>query len=219
MRAKFDAILVPIAETLIAEGQRDGIGFEPFFENVMFHEVAHGLGIKNTLDGKGTVREALKEHASAIEEAKADVLGLFMIEELAKRGELTDTELRDNYVTFLASIFRSVRFGGAAAHGRANLMQLSFLEEKGAFVYDGEAKTYRVELEKMGPAVRELAAAILKLQGDGDYEGLARFQEKYMVVSSTLRESLDRVASKGIPVDVTFEQGLDVLGLPERGTR
>jgi hypothetical protein len=213
MRAKFDEILVPIAEVLIAEGQRDGIAFEPFFENVMFHEVAHGLGIKNTLDRKGTVRSALKEYASATEEAKADVLGLFMVKELAKRGELDDSELRDNYVTFLASIFRSVRFGAADAHGRANLMQLSFLEEKGAYLYDPETKTYRVELEKMEPAVRELASVILKFQGDGDYEGLQRFHEKYQVVSLRLQESLDRVAAKGIPVDVVFEQGLEVLGL------
>jgi hypothetical protein len=213
MRAKFDEILVPIAEVLIAEGQRDGIAFEPFFENVMFHEVAHGLGIKNTLDRKGTVRSALKEYASATEEAKADVLGLFMVKELAKRGELDDSELRDNYVTFLASIFRSVRFGAADAHGRANLMQLSFLEEKGAYLYDPETKTYRVELEKMEPAVRELASVILKFQGDGDYEGLRHFHEKYQVVSLRLQESLDRVAAKGIPVDVVFEQGLEVLGL------
>ncbi len=213
MRAKFDGILLPIAGVLIAEGEREAVTFDPFFENVMFHEVAHGLGIKNTLDGKGTVRSALKEYASAIEEAKADVLGLFMVEELAKRGELPDAALRDNYVTFLASIFRSVRFGSADAHGRANLMQLSFLEEKGAFLYDPERKTYRVELEKMGPAVRELASLFLKLQGDGDYQGLARFQEKYMVVSPRLQESLDRVAAEGIPVDVVFEQGLEVLGL------
>jgi hypothetical protein len=213
MRAKFDEILVPIAGVLIAEGQRDGIAFEPFFENVMFHEVAHGLGIKNTLDGKGTVRSALKEYASATEEAKADVLGLFMVSELAKRGELDDSELRDNYVTFLASIFRSVRFGAADAHGRANLMQLSFLEEKGAFLYDPETRTYRVELEKIEPAVRELASVILKFQGDGDYEGLTRFQEKYQVVSPRLQESLDLVGAKGIPIDVVFEQGLDVLGL------
>ena len=213
MRAKFDEILVPIAGVLIAEGQRDGIAFEPFFENVMFHEVAHGLGIKNTLDGKGTVRNALQENASAIEEAKADVLGLFMVSELAKRGELDDTELRDNYITFLASIFRSVRFGAADAHGRANLMQLSFLEEKGAFLYDPETKNYRVALEKMEPAARELASVILKLQGDGDYKGLQHFQEKYQVVSPRLQESLDRVSAKGIPVDVVFEQGLEVLGL------
>jgi len=213
MRAKFDEILVPIAETLLAETERDGIGFEPFFENVMFHEVAHGLGIKNTLDGKGTVRNALKEHTSALEEAKADILGLFMVKELAMRGELDDTELRDNYVTFLASIFRSVRFGSADAHGRANLMQLAYLEEKGAFLYQPETRTYRVDLEKMESAVRSLAAVILKFQGDGDYEGLVRFQEKYQVVSPRLQESLDRVAAKGIPVDVIFEQGLEVLGL------
>jgi hypothetical protein len=213
MRAKFDTILLPIAETLIADSQRDGIAFDPFFENVMFHEVAHGLGIKNTLDGKGTVRNALKERASALEEAKADVLGLFMVKELAARGELEDTNIRDNYVTFLASIFRSVRFGSADAHGRANLMQLSFLEEKGAFVYEPETKTYRVDIEKMESAVRELASVILKFQGDGDYEGLGRFQEKYQVVSPRLQESLDLVAAKGIPVDVVFEQGLEVLGL------
>jgi hypothetical protein len=213
MRAKFDEILVPIAGMLIAESQRDGIAFDPFFENVMFHEVAHGLGIKNTLDGKQTVRSALKERASALEEAKADVLGLFMVRELAARGELEDADLRDNYVTFLASIFRSVRFGSADAHGRANLMQLAFLEEKGAFVYEPETKTYRVDIEKMEFAVRELASVILKFQGDGDYEGLGRFQEKYQVVGPRLQESLDRVAAKGIPVDVVFEQGLEALGL------
>jgi hypothetical protein len=213
MRAKFDAILVPIGDLLIESSERDAIGFDPFFENVMFHEVAHGLGIKNTVDGKGTVRNALKENASALEEAKADVLGLFMVEELAKRGELEDRQLRDNYITFLASIFRSVRFGGADAHGRANLMQLSFLEEKGAFVYDPGSKTYRVDLERMASAVRELASAILKLQGDGDYDAVVRFQQKYQLVSPRLQESLDRVGARGIPVDVVFEQGLEVLGL------
>jgi hypothetical protein len=213
LRAKFESILLPIAAVLMAEEDWPAVAFEPFFENVMFHEVAHGLGIKNTLDGKGTVRSALKERASAVEEAKADVVGLYMVEELAKKGVLEDKSIRDNYVTFLASIFRSIRFGGADAHGRANLMQLSFLEEKGAFHYDPETKTYRVEPEKMGPAVRELAGVILRFQGDGDYEGLGRFQKKYQVVSPRLKESLERVAAKGIPVDVVFEQGLEVLGL------
>jgi hypothetical protein len=213
MRAKFEKILIPIAGVLVQAEERAAVAFDPFFENVMFHEVAHGLGIKNTIDGTGTVRSALKENASALEEAKADVLGLFMVEELAKRGELEDRELRDNYITFLASLFRSVRFGAADAHGRANLMQLSFLEEKGAFLYDPESKTYRVDLEKMGPAVRELAGVILKLQGDGDYDAVVRFQQKYQVVGPRLQESLDRVAAQGIPVDVVFEQGLEVLGL------
>ncbi|MGH9334711.1 MAG: dipeptidyl-peptidase 3 family protein, partial [Vicinamibacteria bacterium] len=213
MRAKFDEILTPIAGMLIAEDQREGVQFDPFFENVMFHEVAHGLGIKNTITGEGTVRAALKEQASALEEAKADVLGLFMVLELSKRGEIEGADMTDNYVTFLASIFRSVRFGSADAHGRANLMQLSYLEEKGAFAYDPSTKTYRVVVETMEPALSDLASTILKLQGDGDYEGLVRFNQKYQVVSPRLQESLDRVSERGVPVDVVFEQGAEVLGL------
>jgi Peptidase family M49 len=212
MRAKFDKILLPLADALIAPEQRDQINFDAFFENVMFHEVAHGLGIKNTIDGKSTVRIALKERASAIEEAKADVLGLFMVEELAKRGELEDKEIRDNYVTFFASILRSVRFGAADAHGRANLVQLAFLEEKAAFAYDDRSHTYRVDVEKMREGIRALTAAILKFQGDGDYEGLGRFNEKYQVEGPTLEASLSSLTGRNIPVDVVFEQGMDVLG-------
>ena len=111
MRAKFDRILVPIAGELIAEDQRSHIKFDAFFANVMFHEVAHGLGIKRTIDGKGTVRAALKEQASALEEGKADILGLYMVTRLLEQRELTGTTLEDHYVTFLASIFRSIRFG------------------------------------------------------------------------------------------------------------
>ena len=213
MRAKFDKILVPIVGELIAEDQRELVNFDSFFSNVMFHEVAHGLGIKNTINGRGRVRQALQERASALEEAKADVLGLYMITELVKRGELDDDTLDDNYVTFLASIFRSIRFGAASAHGRANLMQLNFLAEKGAFSYDEASKTYRVNLDEMGDAVNELAGVILKIQGDGDYEGLGEFQETYMVVSDTLQQNLDGLGEAGIPVDVVFEQGVDILGL------
>ena len=184
-----------------------------FFSNIMFHEVAHGLGIKNTINGRGRVRQALQERASALEEAKADVLGLFMITELANEGELDDDNLDDNYVTFLASIFRSVRFGAASAHGRANLMQLNFLEEKGAFSYDADSRTYEVDLETMGDAVNELAGVVLKFQGDGDYEGLGEFMETYQVLGDALQQNLDRLGDEGIPVDVVFEQGADVLGL------
>ena len=108
MRAKFDRIMVPIANQLIAEDQRANVTFDAFFANTMFHEVAHGLGIKNTINGRGTVREALKEEAGALEEGKADVLGLYMIGALAKDGEAVGAELEDNLVTFLAGIFRSV---------------------------------------------------------------------------------------------------------------
>ncbi len=213
MRAKFDKILLPIVNVLIADEQRSLVNFDSFFSNVMFHEVAHGLGIKNTVNGRGRVRAALQERASALEEAKADVLGLFMIAELASQGELDDESLDDNYVTFLASIFRSVRFGAASAHGRANLMQLNFLEEKGAFSYDAAAQTYKVDLETMGEAVDELAGVILKFQGEGNYDGLGEFMATYQVVGDTLQQQLDRLSDERIPVDVVFEQGTDVLGL------
>ncbi|NNG15510.1 MAG: Zn-dependent hydrolase, partial [Gemmatimonadales bacterium] len=121
MQAKFDRILVPITEELFAENQRRHVTFDAFFSNVMFHEVAHGLGIKNTLDGSGTVREALKERASALEEGKADVLGLYMVTKLEEIGELEGKDINDNMVTFMASIFRSIRFGASSAHGRANV--------------------------------------------------------------------------------------------------
>ena len=211
MRAKFDKILVPIASELIAEDQQRHIDFDAFFSNVMFHEVAHGLGIKNTINGKGTVREALKEQAGALEEGKADILGLHMITKLSQQGELKDQDLDDNYVTFLAGIFRSVRFGASSAHGRANAAQLSFFQDRGAFTRDSAAGRYRVDFPKMRAAVDELAGKILRFQGDGHYAGVTRFMAERGRVSPTLQQDLARLGSKGIPVDIVFEQGPEVL--------
>ena len=130
MQAKFDKILVPIATQLIADDQLKHVTFDAFFADTMFHEVAHGLGIKKTLDGKGTVDEALKEYASSFEEGKADILGLYMIDALSQQGELDKTKLMDNYVTFLAGILRSVRFGASDAHGKANMLRFNFFAEQ-----------------------------------------------------------------------------------------
>jgi hypothetical protein len=211
MRAKFDQILVPIAGELIAEDQRRHINFDAFFANVMFHEVAHGLGIKNTIGGKGTVREALKEQAGALEEGKADILGLFMITKLHQRGELKGQDLDDNYVTFLASIFRSIRFGASNAHGRANAAQFSFFEDQGAFTRDSATGRYRVDFPRMRTAVDALAGQILRFQGDGDYAGVTRFMTERGKLSPLLQQDLGRLGSKGIPVDIIFEQGPEVL--------
>jgi peptidase M49-like protein len=211
MQAKFDKILVPIAGELIAEDQRHHINFDAFFSNIMFHEVAHGLGIKNTIDGNGTVREALKEQHGALEEGKADILGLFMITRLHQRGELKGQNLDDNYVTFLASIFRSIRFGASDAHGRANAAQFSFFQERGAFSRDSASGRYRVDFPRMRAAVDALAEQILRFQGNGDYAGVTRFMADRGKVSPMLQQDLERLGSKGIPVDVLFEQGPDVL--------
>jgi hypothetical protein len=213
MRAKFDKILVPVGRALIAADQRQHIVFDAFFANVMFHEVAHGLGVKNTIGGHGTVRDALKEQAGALEEGKADILGLYMITRLQQQGELPGANLDDNYVTFLAGIFRSVRFGAANAHGRANAAELSFLQERGAFTRDSASGHYRVDFPRMRVAVDSMAAHILRLQGDGDYEGVKRFLDQRGTVPATLRAELDRLSGQGIPVDIVFEQGLGALGM------
>lgn len=211
MRAKFDKILVPIADVLIDESQRKHITFDAFFANTMFHEVAHGLGIKNTINGKGTVRTALKEHSSALEEGKADILGLYMIQQLNSKGELKD-DLKDNMVTFMAGIFRSVRFGASSAHGKANMIRFNFFKEKGAFSRN-EDGTYKVDFDKMIVAMEEMSNLILTLQGNGDYDGVAKLVAEKGVISTQLQADLDRLSDANIPVDVIYEQGTDVLGL------
>jgi hypothetical protein len=213
MRAKFDRILMPIADKLITSDQQANISFNAFFQNTMFHEVAHGLGIKNTLNGRGTVREALKEQYSALEEGKADVLGLYMITALDSMGELPDAKMMDNYVTFLASIFRSVRFGGSDAHGRANIARFNFFKELGAFSRDSATGTYRVHPDRMRLATDSLSATILRLQGNGDYDGVKAYMRKYGAIDTQLQADLDRLSSAGIPVDIVFDQGTAVLGL------
>jgi hypothetical protein len=213
MRAKFDNILVPIARELIAPDQMQHITFDAFFENTMFHEVAHGLGIKNVVNGTGTVREALKERYGGLEEEKADVLGLYMVAQLNRQGELGQEDVRNNYVTFLAGLFRSVRFGASDAHGRANMATFNFLAEQGAFTRDPATGHYRVNFERMQRGIDLLAGNILRLQGTGDYAGVGTFMSGYGVIRPELQGDLGRLSSRGIPVDIVFEQGASVLGL------
>jgi hypothetical protein len=213
MQYKFDKILVPISEILIAPEQRKHIKFDAFFENVMFHEVAHGLGIKNTINGKGTVREALKETFSPIEEAKADILGLFMVAKLVELGEIQKSDLMDNYVTFMAGIFRSVRFGAASAHGKANMMRFYFFQEKGAFTRDPASGTYMVNFEKMTEAMNLLAAEIITTQGDGNYEKAKKMLEENGYIREGLQADLNRISVANIPKDIRFNQGEKMLGL------
>ncbi len=213
MKAKFEKILLPIGNMLIAEEQRDNIKFDAFFENVMFHEVAHGLGIKNLVNGKGTVREALKEMHSALEEGKADILGLYMVSQLAQMGELPEKDMMDNYVTFVAGIFRSVRFGAASSHGKANMVCFNYLKERSAFERIPETGTYRVNYEKMTEAMNSLAKDILTLQGNGDYAAVKKLFEEKGFITDELQADLNRVAEANIPRDINCIQGKELLGL------
>ncbi len=211
MRAKFDRILVPMAELLIAKDQRPHLTFDAFFNNVMFHEIAHGLGIKHTLTGLGTVREALQDQSSALEEGKADILGLYMIMNLEERGEWEGGALNDHSVTFLASIFRSIRFGASSSHGRANLVRFNFFKKMEAFSRDGSTGTYSVHFDKIREAVDALSERILRLQGDGDYQQVKAFVAEWEQSDPTLTADLERLNGAGIPVDMVFEQGMAVL--------
>jgi hypothetical protein len=212
MKAKFDKILVPISNVLIAENQRNNISFDAFFSNTMFHEVAHGMGIKKVIGNPElTCRVALKEVYTTLEEGKADILGLYLVTKFNKMGELTNN-LQDNYVTFMASIFRSIRFGAASSHGKANLIRFNFFLERGAFTRN-EDGTYSVNFDQMEKASAELTQVILKLQGDGDYDAAKAFVEKYCVMGDQLKQDLERLDSMNIPKDIYYEQGPEVVGL------
>lgn len=213
MRYKFDKIVVPIGDILIDESQRKHVKFDAFFENVMFHEVGHGLGIKNLVEGKGTVRSALKDRYNALEEGKADILGLYMVSQLAKMGEIKDKDIMDNYVTFVAGIFRSVRFGAASSHGKANMVCFNYLLERGAFVRNDETGTYKIDFDKMTTAMNELAHDILVYQGDGNYDGVAELFEQKAQIGDQLLVDLQRVAEANIPRDLRYNQGKEMLGL------
>ncbi len=213
MQAKFDKILVPIADVLIAEEQRKHVKFDAFFENTMFHEVAHGLGMGNTVDKSSTVREALKDAYTSIEEGKADILGLWCVYQLNEMGELGEKDMMDNFVTFMAGIFRSVRFGAASAHGKANMIRFYYFQDKGAFERDEASGTYRVNYDKMKDAMLSLSELFLRLQGEGDYETAVQLIEEKGNIQYALQKDLDRIAEAGIPRDIVFEQGAEVLGL------
>ena len=210
MQAKFDKILDPISKELMTPESLEHIKFDAFFANVMFHETAHGMGIKNTITGKGTVREALGNQYNALEEAKADVLGLYLVTKLAEMGEYTNTTMEDNYTTFMAGIFRSVRFGAASAHGKANMLTFNYFQNEGAFVRDEQGK-YAIDFEKMKVAVEKLAGDILQHQGNGDYEATKAWMGEMTVIKPELQADLDRVNAAGIPTDIYFNMGPQVL--------
>ncbi len=212
MRAKFDTIVRPIADLLLADDQRPFLTFDAWFEMVMFHEVAHGLGIHRTIDGAGTVNRALREQSTALEEQKADVVGLFMLSRLVESGETGMAPLIGHYVAHLADLFRLLRYGGASPYSLSAGSQLDFLVAHGAVQRDAVSGTYRIDHERVPSAVEEMAARILRLQGDGDYAGVVSWYQS-ATTACNHGPDIDRIQAQGIPIDVIYEQGREVLGL------
>lgn len=212
MQAKFETILQPIANLFVCEDQLDNVNFNAFFSNVCFHEVAHGLGIKQTVtDGKG-LREALGNQYSSWEEAKADICGLFLTTKLIEMGEITNCTAEDAYVTFIAGILRSVRFGATEAHGIANMMCFNYLQDNGAFTRNNEGK-YVVDVKKAEAAMKSWAALILRVEGEGDYAFAKEYAAKNGKIRPDLQKDLDLIRTNNIPKDIIYNQGLTALGL------
>ena len=213
MRAKFDTIVRPIADLLVADDQRTSLTFDAWFEMVMFHEVAHGLGIHRTVDGRGTVASALREQATPLEEQKADAVGLSLLARLQDSREQGIAPLIGHQVAHLADMFRMLRYGGASPYALSAGSQLNFLMSAGAVRRDAVSGTYRIDPDRMGPAVEEMTARLLMLQGDGDYAGAVTWYESTGTVNEVLRSDVDRLARQGVAIDVIYEQGVEVLGL------
>ena len=212
MKAKFDNIMVPIAQLMVCPEQVDSVTFNAFFGNTCYHEVAHGLGIKQTVTGRGPCRQALGAQYSAWEEAKADVCGLFLTEQLIERGEITNTTVAQNYITFIAGILRSVRFGATEAHGVANIMCYNYFLEHGAFSRNADGK-YVIDVEKAREAARGWAAIIIAMEGEGDAAAAKAYSDKNGKISNDLQRDLDAIRDANIPRDIIYKQGAQVLGL------
>ena len=212
MQAKFEKIMMPIGKLILDEEALQHLKFDAFFWNVTFHEVAHGLGIKETVNGKGSVDEAMKTQRSNWEEAKADILGLFLVCRLIEKGEITNITEEDAITTYIAGLFRSVRFGAGEAHGIANAMCFNYMYAQGAFTRD-ENGVYHIDYAKAKAAMESWAGVILATQGEGDFRFAEKFAKENGVIKPEMQQDIDRINNSGVPRDIRFREGLEVLGL------
>jgi hypothetical protein len=201
--AKFNKILVPISERVLSEEDAEFVSFYAYFTGTILHEIAHALGVNYVTlpDGtRTTVNRALKDHYSAIEEAKADIAGLYSVPLLIQKGWIPSEKEQEIYTTFFAGFFRSMRFGVTSAHGLANLIEFNYMKEKGGFTYDEETGKFKVDPAKMKEAVKALARELLILEGDGNYENAVKFVERYGQMDELITKTIDKL--QDIPVDI-----------------
>ena len=207
-RAKFDQILVPIADMVLDESQRDMIDFDIFFSNVLLHELSHGLGPGDITLSDGTettVNKQLKTLYPAIEEAKADIMGLYNTAYLVEQGYYSKEHEMKAYVNFLPGFFRAIRFGATSAHGKANMMEFNYMREKGAIeVVDGTGR-FRANLDKMPGAVRSMTNELSMIQALGDYAAAEAFIDKYGRMVPEVEEQLTRMGEIPTDIELVYE--------------
>jgi hypothetical protein len=201
--AKFNKVLVPISERVLAEEDAEHISFYAYFTETLLHEISHVLGVNYVTleDGtKTTVNKALGDKYSSIEECKATIVGIANVPFLIEKGLIPEEKEQEIYTTYLAGMFRSIRFGAHEAHGLATLMQLNYHRETGAFTYDPETQKFHLDMDKIKDSVKEMAQKILILEGDGNYDNAAAFIAKYGEVDNVIQGLLDSLTD--IPIDI-----------------
>ncbi|HSB09588.1 MAG TPA: hypothetical protein VLM38_08900 [Blastocatellia bacterium] len=200
--AKFNKALIPISKVVMDPSQQAQISFDAFFTHILAHELMHGLGPHNIkVGGRDTnVRKELKELYSTIEEAKADITGLWALQYLIDKGSVDRAMERDLYTTYLASSFRSVRFGITEAHGKGQAIQFNYLIDEGAIKVDETAGTYSIDASKIKDAVRKLTTEILTIEAEGSYEKAKAMLDKYGVIRPAMQKALDKLSD--VPVDI-----------------
>ena len=211
MQAKFDQILQPITNLVIEEKQRRNVLFKSFFLNTVFYEISEGLGISQTINGKGSVKEALKDHHNVINELKNDVLRMFFLGQLNNMREIPDVALMDNYVTYMADVFRSIRFGVKDSQGVANIIRFYYFEENEAFKYNAKNGTYKVNFYKMKKAIESLSKLVLEIQGDGNYKAADQLIKEKGYIHNELLQDLYRIQRAKVPKDLVYDQGEKVI--------
>ncbi len=200
--AKFNKTLVPISKVVLDPSQQGDLSFDSFFTHILAHELMHGLGPHNIKVGASetTVRMQLKELYSAIEEAKADITGLWALQYLIDKGVLDKKMEQSLYTTYLASAFRSVRFGTSEAHGKGVALQFNYLMDEGAIKYDDAKGTFSIVSARVKDAVRKLTHDILTLQAEGSYDKAKTMLDKYGIIRPQMQKALDSLS--GVPVDI-----------------
>jgi hypothetical protein len=200
-QAKFENALLPISKVALAPADQPYVNFDAFFTHILMHETMHGLGPQNTGPGGtgGSVRQSIKELYSTVEEAKADVSGLWALQKLMDKGVLNKADERAMYTTFLASAFRTLRFGMSDAHARGMAMQVNYLLDAGGFVVNADG-TFSVKLKRAKKGIVGLTHELMTLQATGDYAGTKRFLDRLVVMRPEVKAVLDRLGD--IPVDI-----------------
>ena len=211
-QAKFDKVLLPISKVALAAADQGNVSFDAFFTHILMHELMHGLGPHDiTVSGRTTtVRQELKDTYSAIEEAKADISGLFALQYLVDKGQVDKALEKTMYTTFLASAFRSLRFGVNEAHGRGQAIQLNYLLDQGGFTVNGDG-TFSVETGKIREAVIALTREIMTLQAEGSYAKAKQMIETLGVVRPPTKVVLDKLTSVPVDIEPRFVTAIDLL--------